>query len=86
MARLEAGLAQADTKRAEGRNDVSAAAEEVTMKPGQTEHCIECLRALYSPPMTDDERAAYDSLRAAEMARAEARRQPSPQLDLGEAV
>lgn len=38
-------------------------------------------------PMTDDEIAEFNTLRAREMRRAEARRQPvSPQLDLPEAA
>lgn len=40
--------------------------------------------ALYGPPMSADEMACFNSLRAKEMARAEARRQPSPQLELPE--
>ena len=39
-----------------------------------------------SEPMTDWERTAYNTQRAAEMARAEARRAPTPQLALGEAA
>ncbi len=35
-------------------------------------------------PMTLDEMREYARLRAEEMARAERRREPSPQLDLGE--
>ncbi|WP_440984933.1 hypothetical protein ACQHIH_16105 [Xanthomonas sontii] len=35
-------------------------------------------------PMTVEEMREYIRLRAEEMARAERRRQPSPQLDLGE--
>ena len=35
-------------------------------------------------PMTDEERAEYDRLRAEEMARAERRREPSPQLEFGD--
>lgn len=35
-------------------------------------------------PLTLDEMREYTRLRAAEMARAERRREPSPQLDLGE--
>ncbi len=54
------------------------------MKPGQAEKCREAMRALYGPPMTDEQIAEYNRLRAKEMARAEARRQPSPQLDLDE--
>lgn len=40
------------------------------------------LAALYAPTMTDDERREHRQRVAAEMARAEARRQPSPQLEL----
>lgn len=40
------------------------------------------LKALYAPPMSPDELAHYNSLRAAEMARAEARREQVPQADL----
>lgn len=42
----------------------------------------QCRDALRSPPMTADELAEQLSLRAAEMARAEARRNPQPQLEL----
>ena len=41
------------------------------------------LAALYGPPLSEDERRYYNELRAAEMARAERRREPSPQLELG---
>lgn len=54
----------------------------MSIKPGQSERCVEALRALYAPPMSPDELAHYNSLRAAEMARAQARREPSPQLEL----
>ena len=54
------------------------------MKPDQCRQCIEAMTALYAPPMTDEERAEYDRLRADEMARAERRREPTPQLELGE--
>jgi hypothetical protein len=49
---------------------------------------IEALIALHGPnrPLTDIESARYNSARAAEMARAEARRQLSPQLDLDAAA
>ena len=40
----------------------------------------------HGEPLTPAELAAYNSQRAAEMARAEARRQPSPQLDLEQAA
>lgn len=39
-----------------------------------------------SGPITAAELAEYNRLRAREMARAEARRNPSPQLELGEAA
>lgn len=42
------------------------------------------IKALCSPPMTEDERREYDRLRAREMHRAEAMRRKSPQLDLDE--
>lgn len=58
----------------------------MTIKPGQSERCIEALKALYAPPLSPDELAYYNTQRAAEMARAEARRQPSPQLDLESAA
>lgn len=45
--------------------------------------CVEQLRALYS--QTPEEIAEYERLKAKEMARAEARRQPSPQLEIPEA-
>lgn len=44
-------------------------------------HCAELCR--HSQPLTPEELAEQQSLRAAEMARAEARReQPSPQMEL----
>ena len=43
---------------------------------------VEALKKTLRDPMTPAERSAYNSLRAAEMARAEARRQPTPQLPL----
>ena len=46
--------------------------------------CVEQLRALYVPP-TPEEAAEFERLKAREMARAEARRQPSPQLELPDA-
>lgn len=39
-----------------------------------------------SDPLSPEEKAEYNAQRAREMAKAEARRQPSPQLDLGEAA
>lgn len=39
-------------------------------------------QALAAGPLNPDEIAEFNSRRAAEMARAEARRQPSPQSDL----
>ena len=50
----------------------------------QSKRCQAALAALYGPPMSEDERRYYNELRAAEMARAERRREPSPQLELGE--
>lgn len=55
-------------------------------KPGASERCIEALKSLYAPPLSPDELAHYNSQRAAEMARAEARRKPMPQLDLEQAA
>ena len=46
--------------------------------------CDEQLRALYVPP-TPEEAAEFERLKAREMARAEARRNPSPQMDLPDA-
>jgi len=46
--------------------------------------CVEQLRALYVPP-TAEESAEFERLKAREMARAEARRNPSPQMDLPDA-
>ena len=54
----------------------------MSIKPGTMEHLQAAMAALYSPPMTDEERREFDRLRAREMARAEARRRQSPQLDL----
>lgn len=53
------------------------------MKPGQSEKLIEAFACLYrpTPPMTPEELAEFDTLRAREMARAQARREPSPQLE-----
>ena len=51
------------------------------------DRCRECLELIArGPDMTDEQIAEYNRLRAKEMARAEARRQPSPQLDLNEAT
>lgn len=56
------------------------------MSTNQAQKCAEALEAIRSAgPMNDIERARYNSQRAAEMARAEARRAaPSPQLRLAE--
>ncbi len=54
------------------------------MKSEQIERCRQALEALYAPPMTEQERAEHSRRVAEEMARAERRRQPSPQLELGE--
>jgi len=40
------------------------------------------LAAMAAPSMTLEEKATFRSQRAAEMARAEARRAPSPQMEL----
>lgn len=56
------------------------------IKPGASQRCIDALKALYAPPLSPAELAHYNSLRAAEMARAEARRQPTSQLDLERAA
>ncbi len=40
------------------------------------------LKALYGPPMTDDERREHERLIARQKARDEAGRKKSPQLDL----
>lgn len=42
------------------------------------------MKALYSPPMTDEESREYRRLIAREMARAEAKRRQSPQMELPE--
>lgn len=52
------------------------------MKPGQADKCIEAMKALYGPPMTDEQLSEYNRLLAREMARAEAVRKPSPQGEL----
>lgn len=44
--------------------------------------CIALLTDLYAPPATRRERQEHAELVAREMARAEARRAPEPQLDL----
>ena len=67
------------------RRDVTVTCSpRMNQRRGQAQGYVDALKALYAPPMTPDELAAYDSLRAAEMARAEARRNPSPQLELGD--
>lgn len=49
----------------------------------QSEHAARAVYlALHGEPMTDAERRQYDQQRAAEMARAEARREASPQMEL----
>ena len=53
--------------------------------PEQIER-VERLKWSLRQPMTDLERTRFYSSRAAEMARAEARRAPSPQLELREAA
>lgn len=52
--------------------------------PRTGEHIEAAMRALYSPPMTDEESREYRRLIAREMARAEARRRQSPQMELDE--
>ena len=52
------------------------------MNPGQVEKLVEAMKALYAPEMTDVDRAEHRRLVAREMARAEARRAPSPQLEI----
>lgn len=52
--------------------------------PRTAEHIRAALRALHSPPMTDEESREYRRLIAREMARAEARRRQSPQMELDE--
>ena len=51
---------------------------------GRFAGCVEQLRALCVPP-TPEEAAEFERLKAREMARAEARRNPSPQMDLPDA-
>ena len=57
------------------------------MKPNPriAEYLQAAIEALYSPPMTDEERRWFDRLRRREMARAEAKRRQSTQLELPEA-
>ena len=51
------------------------------------QHLTECAAlAIQRTPVTDAERREHLCRCAAEDARAQARRQPSPQLDLGEVV
>ena len=52
--------------------------------PRTIEHIKAAMKALHSPPMTDEESREYRRLIAREMARAEAKRRQSPQLDLDE--
>lgn len=52
------------------------------MKPSFCQKCAEALDALQASPLTAVEHAEYDRLRAEEVARAERRREPSPQLQL----
>ena len=52
--------------------------------PRTAEYLQAAMKALYSPPMTDEESREYRRLIAREMARAEAKRKQSPQLDLDE--
>jgi len=51
------------------------------------DHIAECLELIrHSPPMTPDERRTFACQVAAVRAEDERRRQPSPQLELGEAA
>ena len=43
--------------------------------------CVAQLRALYVPP-TPEEAAEFERLKARELARAEAKRKPSPQMEI----
>lgn len=52
--------------------------------PRAAEYLQAAMEALCSPPMTDEEIREYRRLIAREMARAEARRRQSPQLELPE--
>lgn len=52
--------------------------------PRTAEYLQAAMKALHSPPMTDEESREYRRLIAREMARAEAKRRQSPQLDLDE--
>lgn len=45
-------------------------------------HLAGAIAALKAPPLSPDELREYDRMRADEMARAEARRAPTPQLEL----
>ena len=45
------------------------------------QRCCDQLRALYRP-MTAEELAEFEQLKAKEMSRAEARRNPSPQMEM----
>ena len=53
--------------------------------PRTAEYLQAAMKALYSPPMTEEERREFDRLRRREMARAEAKRRKSPQLEIPEA-
>ena len=53
--------------------------------PRTAEYLQAAMKALYSPPMTDEESREYRRLIAREMARAEAKRRKSPQLEIPEA-
>lgn len=52
--------------------------------PHTSEGIKAAMKALYSPPMTDEESREFRRLIAREMARAEAKRRQSPQLELDE--
>lgn len=52
-------------------------------KPAPADYCALCHElAQRSTPLTPEELATFNAMRAREMAKAEARRQPSPQLEL----
>ena len=52
--------------------------------PRTAEYLQAAMKALYSPPMTDEESREYRRLIAREMARAETRRRKSPQIEFPE--
>lgn len=59
----------------------------MTTSRGLGDRIAECLAiAQHSEPLSPEELAEFNSKRAREMAKAEARREPSPQLDLEQAA